>query len=66
MAALPAHISHTGSKWASDEMPYTSSRESNKQEAVQKTFKNSDIEKITEDSPVTTFKALKAQVRELE
>lgn len=33
---------------------------------MQKTCKNSDIEKITEDSAVTTFEALKARVRELE
>ncbi|XP_013377107.1 PREDICTED: E3 ubiquitin-protein ligase RNF220 isoform X6 [Chinchilla lanigera] len=54
------------SKWASDEMPSTSNGESSKQEAMQKTCKNSDIEKITEDSTVTTFEALKARVRELE
>ncbi|XP_038268819.1 E3 ubiquitin-protein ligase RNF220 isoform X3 [Chelonia mydas] len=54
------------SKWASDEMPSTSNGESSKQEALQKTCKNSDIEKITEDSAVTTFEALKARVRELE
>ncbi|XP_063153864.1 E3 ubiquitin-protein ligase RNF220 isoform X2 [Candoia aspera] len=54
------------SKWASDEMPSTSNGESSKQEPVQKTCKNSDIEKITEDSAVTTFEALKARVRELE
>ncbi|XP_045440705.1 E3 ubiquitin-protein ligase RNF220 isoform X1 [Pipistrellus kuhlii] len=54
------------SKWASDEMPSTSNGESSKQEAMQKTCKNSDIEKITEDSAVTTFEALKARVRELE
>nr|XP_035963407.1 E3 ubiquitin-protein ligase RNF220 isoform X3 [Halichoerus grypus] len=33
------------SKWASDEMPSTSNGESSKQEAMQKTCKNSDIEK---------------------
>nr|XP_056701133.1 E3 ubiquitin-protein ligase RNF220 isoform X4 [Euleptes europaea] len=54
------------SKWASDEMPSTSNGESSKQEPIQKTCKNSDIEKITEDSAVTTFEALKARVRELE
>ncbi|XP_029767469.1 E3 ubiquitin-protein ligase RNF220 isoform X3 [Terrapene carolina triunguis] len=54
------------SKWASDEMPSTSNGESSKQEALHKTCKNSDIEKITEDSAVTTFEALKARVRELE
>ncbi|KAM4721901.1 E3 ubiquitin-protein ligase RNF220 isoform 2-T2 [Rhinophrynus dorsalis] len=55
------------SKWASDEMPSTSNGESgNKQEAMQKTCKNSDIEKITEESAVTTFEALKARIRELE
>ncbi|NXC24607.1 RN220 ligase, partial [Campylorhamphus procurvoides] len=54
------------SKWASDEMPSTSNGESSKQETMQKTCKNSDIEKITEDSAVTTFEALKARVRELE
>lgn len=54
------------SKWASDEMPSTSNGESSKQEAMQKTCKNSDIEKITEESAVTTFEALKARVRELE
>ncbi|EHH14712.1 hypothetical protein EGK_00680 [Macaca mulatta] len=53
------------SKWAA-EMPSTSNGESSKQEAMQKTCKNSDIEKITEDSAVTTFEALKARVRELE
>uniref|UniRef100_A0A8C6X493 E3 ubiquitin-protein ligase RNF220 n=1 Tax=Naja naja TaxID=35670 RepID=A0A8C6X493_NAJNA len=54
------------SKWASDEMPSTSNGEGSKQEPAQKTCKNSDIEKITEDSAVTTFEALKARVRELE
>ncbi|XP_028902292.1 E3 ubiquitin-protein ligase RNF220 isoform X1 [Ornithorhynchus anatinus] len=54
------------SKWTSDEMPSTSNGESSKQEAMQKTCKNSDIEKITEDSAVTTLEALKARVRELE
>ncbi|NXH65262.1 E3 ubiquitin-protein ligase RNF220 isoform X6 [Catharus ustulatus] len=54
------------SKWASDEMPSTSNGECSKQETMQKTCKNSDIEKITEDSAVTTFEALKARVRELE
>uniref|UniRef100_A0A6I8Q5C2 E3 ubiquitin-protein ligase RNF220 n=1 Tax=Xenopus tropicalis TaxID=8364 RepID=A0A6I8Q5C2_XENTR len=54
------------SKWASDEMPSTSNGESSKQETMQKTCKNSDIEKITEESAVTTFEALKARIRELE
>ncbi|XP_078527855.1 E3 ubiquitin-protein ligase RNF220 isoform X1 [Lissotriton helveticus] len=54
------------SKWASDEMPSTSNGESSKQEPLPKTCKNSDIEKITEDSAVTTFEALKARIRELE
>ncbi|RXN01356.1 hypothetical protein EOD39_7041 [Acipenser ruthenus] len=57
------------SKWASDEMPSTSNGESSKQEAAstaQKTCKNSDIDKITEDSTVTTLEALKARIRELE
>ncbi|XP_066548790.1 E3 ubiquitin-protein ligase RNF220a isoform X7 [Amia ocellicauda] len=58
------------SKWASDEMPSTSNGETGKQDAstatAQKTCKNSDIEKITEDSTVTTFEALKARIRELE
>ncbi|XP_017898831.1 PREDICTED: E3 ubiquitin-protein ligase RNF220 isoform X5 [Capra hircus] len=38
------------SKWASDEMPSTSNGESSKQEAMQKTCKNSDIEKVVSDS----------------
>ncbi|XP_044157030.1 E3 ubiquitin-protein ligase RNF220 isoform X4 [Bufo gargarizans] len=54
------------SKWGNDEMPSTSNGESSKQEAMQKTCKNSDIEKITEQSAVTTFEALKARIRELE
>uniref|UniRef100_A0A8C5QYL7 E3 ubiquitin-protein ligase RNF220 n=1 Tax=Leptobrachium leishanense TaxID=445787 RepID=A0A8C5QYL7_9ANUR len=54
------------SKWASDEMPSTSNGESSKLESMQKTCKNSDIEKITEESAVTTFEALKARIRELE
>ncbi|KAM4022633.1 E3 ubiquitin-protein ligase RNF220 isoform 2-T2 [Anomaloglossus baeobatrachus] len=54
------------SKWSNDEMPSTSNGESSKQEAMQKTCKNSDIEKITEQSAVTTFEALKARIRELE
>ncbi|EMP26499.1 hypothetical protein UY3_16422 [Chelonia mydas] len=37
------------SKWASDEMPSTSNGESSKQEALQKTCKNSDIEKCTQE-----------------
>ncbi|KAJ8357588.1 hypothetical protein SKAU_G00203820 [Synaphobranchus kaupii] len=61
------------SKWASDEMPSTSNGESSQQDvsasssaATQRTCKNSDIEKITEDSTATTFEALKARIRELE
>ncbi|XP_066454098.1 E3 ubiquitin-protein ligase RNF220 isoform X5 [Eleutherodactylus coqui] len=54
------------SKWGSDEMPSTSNGESSKLETMQKTCKNSDIEKITEQSAVTTFEALKARIRELE
>ncbi|KAK2507994.1 hypothetical protein MC885_006625 [Smutsia gigantea] len=69
------------SKWASDaEMPSTSNGESSKQEAMQKTCKNSDIENSPESrqevlrtflcrawtTAVTTFEALKARVRELE
>ncbi|KAG2461353.1 RN220 ligase, partial [Polypterus senegalus] len=57
------------SKWASDEMPSTSNGECNKQDTTavtQKTCKNSDIEKITEDSAATTLEALKARIRELE
>ncbi|MBN3302319.1 RN220 ligase, partial [Amia calva] len=54
----------------SAEMPSTSNGETGKQDAstatAQKTCKNSDIEKITEDSTVTTFEALKARIRELE
>ncbi|XP_075037700.1 E3 ubiquitin-protein ligase RNF220 isoform X4 [Mixophyes fleayi] len=61
-----ARITTEFSKWASDEMPSTSNGESSKQEAIQKTCKNSDIEKITEESAVTTFEALKARIRELE
>ncbi|XP_069498427.1 E3 ubiquitin-protein ligase RNF220 isoform X5 [Ambystoma mexicanum] len=54
------------SKWASDEMPSTSNGDGSKQEVLPKTCKNSDIEKITEDSTVTTLEALKARIRELE
>ncbi|XP_036452383.1 E3 ubiquitin-protein ligase RNF220a isoform X5 [Colossoma macropomum] len=58
------------SKWASDEMPSTSNGESSKQEAststAPRTCKNSEIEKITEDSTGTTLEALKARIRELE
>ncbi|XP_073500127.1 E3 ubiquitin-protein ligase RNF220 isoform X2 [Phyllobates terribilis] len=54
------------SKWSNDEMPSTSNGENSKQEAMQKTCKNSDIDKITEQSAVTTFEALKARIRELE
>ncbi|XP_074987995.1 E3 ubiquitin-protein ligase RNF220 isoform X4 [Caretta caretta] len=38
------------SKWASDDMPSTSNGESSKQEALQKTCKNSDIEKVLRSS----------------
>ncbi|XP_059419483.1 E3 ubiquitin-protein ligase RNF220-like isoform X6 [Carassius carassius] len=61
------------SKWASDEMPSTSNGESSKQEpssssssSMPRTCKNSEIEKITEDSTATTLEALKARIRELE
>ncbi|XP_048457982.1 E3 ubiquitin-protein ligase RNF220a isoform X3 [Rhincodon typus] len=55
------------SKWASDEMPSTSNGESGKPEVqTQKTCKNSEIEKISEDATVTTIEALKARIRELE
>ncbi|KAI4900342.1 hypothetical protein NFI96_028628, partial [Prochilodus magdalenae] len=58
------------SKWASDEMPSTSNGECSKQEAststAPRTCKNSEIEKITEDSTGTTLEALKARIRELE
>ncbi|KPP61184.1 E3 ubiquitin-protein ligase RNF220-like, partial [Scleropages formosus] len=60
------------SKWASDEMPSTSNGEGNKQDAcgasaaAPRTCKNSDIEKVTEDSTMTTLEALKARIRELE
>ncbi|KAM8930928.1 E3 ubiquitin-protein ligase RNF220 isoform 4-T4 [Pelodytes ibericus] len=54
------------SKWASEEMPSTSNGECSKQESMPKTCKNSDIDKITEESAVTTFEALKARIRELE
>ncbi|XP_077087321.1 E3 ubiquitin-protein ligase RNF220a isoform X7 [Siphateles boraxobius] len=61
------------SKWASDEMPSTSNGESTKQEpssssssSTPRTCKNSEIEKITEDSTATTLEALKARIRELE
>ena len=47
-------------------MPSTSHGESSKQKAMQKTCKNSNIDKITTDLVMTTFEALKAQVRELE
>ncbi|XP_026709703.1 E3 ubiquitin-protein ligase RNF220 [Athene cunicularia] len=59
-------VSVTGLQVNGQEMPSTSNGESSKQETMQKTCKNSDIEKITEDSAVTTFEALKARVRELE
>jgi hypothetical protein len=42
-------------------MPSTSNGQNSKQEAMQKTCKNSDIKKVTEDSAVTTFEALKAR-----
>ncbi|XP_053549367.1 E3 ubiquitin-protein ligase RNF220 isoform X3 [Bombina bombina] len=61
-----SRISSEFSKWASDDMPSTSNGDNSKQDAAQKTCKNSDIEKITEDSTVTTFDALKARIRELE
>ncbi|XP_073774971.1 E3 ubiquitin-protein ligase RNF220a isoform X24 [Danio rerio] len=55
------------------EMPSTSNGESSKQEpssssssSTQRTCKNSEIEKITEDSTATTLEALKARIRELE
>ncbi|XP_016397221.1 E3 ubiquitin-protein ligase RNF220-like [Sinocyclocheilus rhinocerous] len=61
------------SKWASDEMPSTSNGESSKPEpssssssSTPRTCKNSEIEKITEDSTATTLEALKARIRELE
>ncbi|KAA0719346.1 E3 ubiquitin-protein ligase RNF220 [Triplophysa tibetana] len=61
------------SKWGSDEMPSTSNGESSKQEpssscssSTPRTCKNSEIEKITEDSTATTLEALKARIRELE
>ncbi|XP_028834451.1 E3 ubiquitin-protein ligase RNF220a isoform X5 [Denticeps clupeoides] len=62
------------SKWASDEMPSTSNGESSKQDCssaaasstTPRTCKNSEIDKITEDSTTTTLEALKARIRELE
>ncbi|XP_062338116.1 E3 ubiquitin-protein ligase RNF220a isoform X6 [Osmerus eperlanus] len=67
------------SKWASDEMPSTSNGEGSKADPgatassstscsslVPRTCKNSEIEKITEDSTATTLEALKARIRELE
>ncbi|XP_018116338.1 E3 ubiquitin-protein ligase RNF220 isoform X4 [Xenopus laevis] len=54
------------SKWTNDEMPSTSNGESSKPETMQKTCKNSEIEKFTEESAVTTFEALKSRIRELE
>uniref|UniRef100_A0A4W3I6L2 E3 ubiquitin-protein ligase RNF220 n=1 Tax=Callorhinchus milii TaxID=7868 RepID=A0A4W3I6L2_CALMI len=49
------------------EMPSTSNGESGKLEVqTQKTCKNSEIEKISEDATVTTIEALKARIRELE
>nr|XP_023671722.1 E3 ubiquitin-protein ligase RNF220 isoform X3 [Paramormyrops kingsleyae] len=69
----PTHrITPEFSKWASDEMPSTSNGDGAKQDgsgptgATPRTCKNSDIEKITEESTVTTFEALKARIRELE
>ncbi|KAJ8270875.1 hypothetical protein GJAV_G00120260 [Gymnothorax javanicus] len=70
----PSHrIATEFSKWASDEMPSTSNGESSQQDpgasssgSAQRTCKNSDIEKITEDSTATTLEALKARIRELE
>ncbi|XP_060730028.1 E3 ubiquitin-protein ligase RNF220a isoform X3 [Tachysurus vachellii] len=62
-----------GGVCVSAEMPSTSNGESSKQEAssaststVPRTCKNSEIEKITEDSTGTTLEALKARIRELE
>uniref|UniRef100_H2ZT24 Uncharacterized protein n=1 Tax=Latimeria chalumnae TaxID=7897 RepID=H2ZT24_LATCH len=52
--------------WTSSQIPSTSNGESSKLDTTQKTCKNSEIEKITEDSAVTTFEALKARIRELE
>ncbi|CAL8368476.1 unnamed protein product [Boreogadus saida] len=69
------------SKWVSDEMPSTSNGESSKADpnapsssscssstssSVPRTCKNSEIEKVTEDSTATTLEALKARIRELE
>ncbi|XP_056276362.1 E3 ubiquitin-protein ligase RNF220a isoform X2 [Pseudoliparis swirei] len=69
------------SKWASDEMPSTSSGECSKTDpstpssssscssssCVPRTCKNSEIEKVTEEeSTATTMEALKARIRELE
>ncbi|XP_048845561.1 E3 ubiquitin-protein ligase RNF220a isoform X4 [Brienomyrus brachyistius] len=69
----PTHrITPEFSKWASDEMPSTSNGDGAKQDssgasgATPRTCKNSDIEKITEESTITTFEALKARIRELE
>ncbi|XP_043941286.1 E3 ubiquitin-protein ligase RNF220 isoform X10 [Protopterus annectens] len=61
-----ARVTSEFSKWTNDEMPSTSNGELSRQESSQKTCKNSEIEKITEDSAVTTFEALKARIRELE
>ncbi|KTF79433.1 hypothetical protein cypCar_00025326, partial [Cyprinus carpio] len=58
---------------AKEQMPSTSNGESSKQEpssssssSTPRTCKNSEIEKITEDSTATTLEALKARIRELE
>lgn len=60
------HITPESSKWVADEMPSTSTGEGSKKEAVQKTCKNNDIEKVTEESAVTMSEAVKAQAREPE
>ncbi|KAM4605788.1 LOW QUALITY PROTEIN: E3 ubiquitin-protein ligase RNF220a [Polymixia lowei] len=69
------------SKWANDEMPSTSNGECSKTDpntpsssssssssscSAPRTCKNSEIEKVTEDSTATTLEALKARIRELE
>ncbi|KAM3866139.1 E3 ubiquitin-protein ligase RNF220a [Diretmus argenteus] len=68
------------SKWANDEMPSTSNGEGSKTDPntpssssssssssfAPRTCKNSEIERVTEDSTTTTLEALKARIRELE
>ncbi|XP_078143653.1 E3 ubiquitin-protein ligase RNF220a isoform X6 [Centroberyx gerrardi] len=67
------------SKWVNDEMPSTSNGESSKTDpntpsssscssssCAPRTCKNSEIEKVTEESTATTLEALKARIRELE